>query len=67
MSEEKAKRSVGRPKLDNPADSKARGIHQIRAYEDEWAVIKRFMKLTRADLAACEKAVELLELKTDKK
>ena len=32
MSEEKAKHSVGRPKLDNPADNKARDIHQIRAY-----------------------------------
>lgn len=26
-----------------------RGIHQIRAYEDEWVLIQRFIKCVRTD------------------
>ena len=39
----------------------ARGIHQIRAYDDEWEVIKDFMKLTRIDVGKCRFAVKMLE------
>ena len=46
--------------------SKARGIHQIRAYEDEWILIKRFMKLVRVDLKTCDLAINLLEAKQKK-
>ena len=38
-----------------------RGIHQIRAYDDEWVVIKDFMKLTRINVEKCRIAVEMLK------
>ena len=44
----------GRPKL----AAGQRGIHQIRAYNDEWALIKAFMKLTRVDFDKCKKFIE---------
>ncbi len=39
----------------------ARGIHQIRAYDDEWELIKRFQKLTRENIEKCDFALKLLE------
>ena len=44
----------GRPKL----AAGQRGTHQIRAYNDEWALIKAFMKLTRVDFDKCKKFIE---------
>jgi len=44
-----------------PGESKARGIHQIRAHEKEWELIQRFIKLVRKNPAACEKMVRILE------
>ena len=38
-----------------------RGIHQIRAYEDEWGVIKDFMMICRKDIDKCRFAVEMLK------
>lgn len=49
-----------------PKISKARGLHQIRTYEDEWLLIKRFMKLVRVDLKTCDLAINLLEAKQKK-
>ena len=46
-----------------PGESKARGIHQVRAHTNEWDVIQRFMKLVRKNLPLCEKAVQMLEAK----
>lgn len=49
---------AGRPRLANPADSKARPQHQVRAYDDEWAVIKEFVAIARTDLQRAQKLVE---------
>lgn len=38
-----------------------RGIHQIRAYDDEWEVIKDFMLICRKDIDKCRFAVETLK------
>ncbi|SHI61009.1 hypothetical protein SAMN02745671_01136 [Anaerovibrio lipolyticus DSM 3074] len=38
-----------------------RGIHQIRAYDEEWEVIKDFMKLTRIDVDKCRLAVRMMQ------
>ncbi|BAL83496.1 hypothetical protein SELR_17880 [Selenomonas ruminantium subsp. lactilytica TAM6421] len=43
-----------------------RGIHQIRAYDDEWELIKRFMQLTRKDIDKCRFAVNMLSAELDK-
>ncbi len=53
--------NAGRPKL-TPEERKRRKGHQVRAFDDEWDVIKRFITLTRKDLAACEKLVRFLEM-----
>lgn len=39
----------------------ARGIHQIRAYDDEWDLIKLYMKLVRKDVDKARLAVKMLE------
>ena len=52
----------GRPKL-SPGESKQRGIHQIRAFDDEYSIIKRFISLVRKDKKRCEDAVRILELR----
>lgn len=39
----------------------ARGIHQIRAYDDEWELIKMFMELTRKDIDKCRFTMNLLQ------
>lgn len=41
--------------------SEQRPSHQIRAHENEWDIIKRFVKLVKKDKQACMKAVEELE------
>lgn len=48
--------SKGRPKKVEGQ----RGIHQIRAYEDEWEVLKSFIKLVRTDVDKCKTVVETL-------
>ena len=48
---------TGRPK-GSVSEQGQRGIHQIRAYNDEWATIKAFMKLTRVDFDKCKKFIE---------
>lgn len=52
-------RGGGRPK-GSTSPRGQRGIHQIRAYEDEWALIKPFMQLTRVDVDQCKLAVNML-------
>ena len=59
-----AKAGAGRPRI-NPADSKARGIHQIRAYDDEFKLIRRFIALVRKDKKRCADAVAILEINDD--
>lgn len=49
---------AGRPRLASPADSKMRPQHAIRAYAEEWEVIKRFVALAKQDL---QKAREIVE------
>lgn len=51
----------GRPRLDEGYESKARGIHMIRAFDDEWIEIRRFMGMVRTDIEACKMALDLLE------
>lgn len=50
----------GRPKGSVSARGQ-RGTHQIRAYDDEWALIKLFMKLARKDIDRCRTTVKILE------
>lgn len=38
----------------------SRGIHQIRAYDDEWELIKEFQKLTRIDIDRCRLTLKVL-------
>ena len=49
---------AGRPRLSHPADSKTRPQHQVRAYDDEWEVIKRFAALAKRDLQRAREIVE---------
>ena len=56
------KAGAGRPQK-KPEHKCQRKTRQIRAYDREYEVIKRFVALVRKDCAKCEKAVALLELK----
>ena len=38
-----------------------RGIHQIRAYEDEWELIKDFIQLVRKDIDKCRLTTTILK------
>ena len=38
-----------------------RAGHQIRAYDDEWDVIKAFIQLVREDVNKCKTVVETLQ------
>ena len=49
--------------MTDPSESKARKIHQVRAHDDEWPVIKAFIDCTRLDGDLCKAAV--LKLKAD--
>lgn len=52
---------AGRHKL-APGESKARPNHMVRAYPDEWDIIKRFVKIMRKDKDAAAQAVAILEI-----
>lgn len=49
---------AGRPKLTGPDASKKRPVHAVRAFDDEWNLIKRFTKLVKRDM---KKAGELIK------
>ncbi len=55
------KAGAGRPRL-KPEERKQRRSHQIRAFDDEYEIIKRFILLVRKDKAKCEQAVSILEI-----
>lgn len=55
---------AGRKKID-PSESKARPNHMVRAHEDEWNIIKRFVKILRKNKDAAEQAVSILEIKKE--
>ena len=57
-----ARPNSGRPRV-APGESRQRGIHQIRAFDDEYSIIKRFISLVRKDKKRCEEAVRILELR----
>ena len=54
-------RGGGRPKLTDPSESKARKIHQVRAHDHEWPVIKKFIDCTRLDMDICQDMIGRLE------
>lgn len=52
---------AGRPSID-PAKSKTRPQHQVRAWDEEWEVIRRFADLVKSGHAeACRRFVEKME------
>ena len=57
---EEKKRGRGRPRV-APEDSKARPPHMIKAFDNEFELVKRFNRLTRTHPAECEKILEALE------
>lgn len=52
-------RGGGRPK-GSTSPRGQRGVHQIRAYDDEWQLIRAFQQLTRVDPDQCRLAVNRL-------
>lgn len=53
-------RGGGRP-VGSTSPRGQRGIHQIRAYEDEWELIKDFIQLVRKDIDKCRLTTTLLK------
>ena len=62
-SKPRGNRGGGRPRLTDPSESKARKIHQVRAHDDEWPIIKAFIDCTRLNSDLCKMAV--MKLKVD--
>ena len=52
---------AGRKKLADPSLSKTRPQHQVRAYENEWGLIKRFVVIVRKSPKECEKLLNFFE------
>ncbi|MBR2214514.1 MAG: hypothetical protein IJ849_02000 [Selenomonadaceae bacterium] len=56
-----ARPGAGRPKLEV-----TRGFHQMRAFPDEWEIVKRFANILKhGDRAACEAFLAKMETKTE--
>jgi hypothetical protein len=54
------RKGAGRPKGTVKGFSEARPQHQVRAYEEEWAVIKAFAEIVKKDP---ERAARMMETK----
>lgn len=52
---------AGRPKK-KEEDKLQRSAHAIRAFDDEWELIQKFVELVRKDKNKCEQAIKLLEM-----
>lgn len=53
-----ARKGAGRPKGTKKDVSLQRAQHQVRAFEDEWEVIKAFAKVTKeVPLEECKQAI----------
>ena len=53
---------AGRPKGSTKDGSSARPQHQLRAYDDEWDLIRRFARLVKhGKTEACKTALDQLE------
>lgn len=56
-----ARPGAGRPRK-GEAEKKQRPQHQVRAWADEWDIIKRFSKLVKSNgKNKCERMIEELE------
>lgn len=55
---EEGKRKAGRPKGSTKGYSIARPQHQVRAYNDEWEVIKEFAKVAKQDLELAKRMLK---------
>lgn len=56
---------AGRPKGWRKAESQQRKQHQVRAFDDEWSLIKDFMHLCRKDIVTCRLAVKEIKRRVD--
>lgn len=56
---------TGRPKGTTKPEGQ-RGPHQIRAYDDEWELVRRFNKLVRNNKEECQRFIEELEQQTER-
>lgn len=52
---------AGRHKLADPSLSKRRGQHQVRAFDNEWVLIKRFVALVKKQPEECEKLLRFFD------
>lgn len=59
MSRGGKREGAGRPKGSFKENPNPRSVRQLRAYDDEWFVIKEFVKLVR--LIGAQKASEMLK------
>jgi len=56
------RKGAGRPKGTAKNESRVRPQHQLRAFDDEWELIKRFARQVKhGEKAACEAALAKLE------
>ncbi len=65
--EETPKRKVGRPRLTYKGYTIARPLKQMRAYDEEWAMIKAFAKVVKKDPERAAKILSQHKIKADEK
>lgn len=53
------KKKIGRPKGSVKGYSIARPQHQVRAYEDEWQIIKEFAHIVKKDRERAERMMKV--------
>lgn len=52
---------AGRPLGWRKGSSDQRKQHQVRAYDDEWELVRRFNKIVRTNKAECQKFLDEIE------
>lgn len=57
---------MGRHKLENPEDSKAKPQRSCRANDAEWELMKRVKKLAKTDYDGIKAVIDIYEMKLKK-
>lgn len=52
---------AGRKKLADPSLSKQRKQHQVRAFDNEWELIKKFVNIVRRSPEQCAKVLRFFD------
>lgn len=55
-----AREGAGRPKGTVKTESNQRALHGVRAYDDEWKLIKEFSNIVKKDRDRAERMIKIV-------